>query len=268
MTPTGTAIAGDGIDGAVAFVTGAAGGIGRAVAGALAARGAVVVATDHDAVAVQALATELVDRGATTHALPLDVRDPVAVEEAVAWTEAEVGPVDILASVAGVLQHGPAVEIEPEQWRQVFAVNVDGVFHASRAVARRMVPRGRGRVVTVASNAAGVPRAGMAAYAASKAAAAAFTHCLGLEVAPHGVRCNVVCPGSTDTPMLRSLWTDEHGRETTLDGDPGQYRVGIPLRRIASPGDVAEVVLFLASEAARHVTMQDVYVDGGAALHS
>src|SRR5205085_10171905 len=107
----------------------------------------------------------------------------------------------------------------------------------------------KGGIVTVASNAAGVPRHGMAAYAASKAAAAQFTHCLGLELAPAGIRCNVVCPGSTDTGMLRSMWTPGHGPESSLDGVPEEYRVGIPLRKLAQPEDVAEAVAFLASDA-------------------
>ncbi|MQA98651.1 MAG: SDR family oxidoreductase, partial [Streptosporangiales bacterium] len=121
----------------------------------------------------------------------------------------------------------------------------------------------------VASNAGGVPRSGMAAYAASKAAAAQFTRCLGLEVGAYGIRCNIVAPGSTDTPMLRSLWPDPEdpaGAAGTIDGDPSAYRVGIPLRRIATPEDVAAAVAFLVSPHSRHITLQELYVDGGAAL--
>jgi 2,3-dihydro-2,3-dihydroxybenzoate dehydrogenase len=129
-----------------------------------------------------------------------------------------------------------------------------------------MVARRSGSIVTVASNAARVPRAGMAAYCASKAAAAMFTRCLGLEVASAGVRCNVVSPGSTDTTMLRGMWTDETGPERTLHGDPAAFRVGIPLGRIGAPDDVAEAVLYLLSDSARQITMQELCVDGGAVL--
>jgi 2,3-dihydro-2,3-dihydroxybenzoate dehydrogenase len=129
-----------------------------------------------------------------------------------------------------------------------------------------MVPRRSGAVVTVTSNAAGTARADMAAYAASKAAAAMFTKCLGLEVAGFGIRCNVVAPGSTDTPMLTSMWRDPSGRTRTVRGDPGTFRVGIPLGRVASPDDVAEAVAFLLSDRARHITMHDLTVDGGATL--
>ncbi|MGH3239893.1 MAG: SDR family oxidoreductase, partial [Spirillospora sp.] len=109
----------------------------------------------------------------------------------------------------------------------------------------------------------GVPRGGMAAYAASKAAAAHLTRCLGLEMAPHGVRCNIVSPGSTDTPMLRAL-----GAGDVIAGDAAAFRTGIPLGRIAAPADIAEAVLFLLSERARHITMHELYVDGGAALRA
>lgn len=108
----------------------------------------------------------------------------------------------------------------------------------------------------------------MAAYAASKAATAMFVRCLGLELARSGVRCNLVSPGSTDTEMQRSLWRDDAAEQRVVDGDPASYRVGIPLGRIADPEDIAEAVVFLAGDRARHITMQDLYVDGGATLRA
>jgi 2,3-dihydro-2,3-dihydroxybenzoate dehydrogenase len=251
-----------------AFVTGAAGGIGVSVAQILAERGAPVALADVDAGAVRSLAAELRAAGHVAVGYQLDVRDSEAVRDTVDKAEHELGALGTLVNVAGVLQVGRTTELSEQQWRRTFAVNVDGVFHASRAVVERMMPRRSGCIVTVASNAAGVPRHGMAAYAASKAAAAQFTRCLGLEVAEHGIRCNVVCPGSTETDMLRSMWTDEDGLRATLDGDPAAYRVGIPLRKLATPRDIAEAVAFLASDAAGHITMQDLYVDGGAALRA
>ena len=250
-----------GLAGRVAFVTGAGGGIGAAVARRLTAAGARVAATDRDGAAAHRVAADVGGLG-----LPLDVTDPDGVERAVQAAERDLGPVDVLVNVAGVLRTGPALDLDPADWSVVLAVNAGGVFHTSRAVARRMVPRRRGSIVTVASNAAGVPRTGMAAYAASKAAAVMFTKCLGLELAGHGIRCNVVAPGSTDTPMLRGMWTDGNGAAAVLAGTPAAYRVGVPLGRIGAAEDVADAVLFLASERARHVTMHDLYVDGGAAL--
>jgi 2,3-dihydro-2,3-dihydroxybenzoate dehydrogenase len=252
----------------VAFVTGGAGGIGAAVSHTFARRGLRVIVTDSNGDDARKVAAQIREAGHDALGDGLDVRDCRAVHDAVARADREAGPITVLANVAGVLQNGPALELSEEKWRATFAVNADGVFHVSRAVAAHMLPRRKGSIVTVASNAAGVPRQGMAAYAASKAAAAQFTHCLGLELAPAGIRCNVVCPGSTDTGMLRSMWTPGHGPESSLDGVPEEYRVGIPLRKLAQPEDVAEAVAFLASDAASHITMQSLYVDGGAGLHA
>lgn len=252
-------------EGATALVTGAARGIGAAVAEAFARSGARVALLDLDR-AVERRAEELAAAGAHTCALVADVADPAAVEDAVVRAEERLGPVTALANVAGILRTGPIDGLDRADLMRSFAVNAVGVFNTGRAVGARMHRRGAGSIVTVASNAAATPRTGMAAYSASKAAAAALTRSLGLELAPH-VRCNTVCPGSTDTGMLRSLRDDPAaGLGSAVDGDPRRYRLGIPLRRVAEPEDVASAVLFLASPAARHITMQSLTVDGGATL--
>jgi 2,3-dihydro-2,3-dihydroxybenzoate dehydrogenase len=255
-----------GIGGRIAAVTGAAQGIGAAVAWELARHGARVAAMDRNAEAVRKSVADMTDAGLDAADYVVDVRDSVAVDDTVARVERELGPIDILANVAGVLRLGAAVELTDDDWSSVFAVNTHGVFYLSRAVARRMAPRGRGSIVTVGSNASRVPRMQMSAYAASKAAATAFMMSLGLELAGHGVRCNVVSPGSTETPMLRGMWTDEQSAQVVLDGSLRAYRVGIPLRKLASSSDVADAVLFLASDRAGHITMHNLCVDGGAAL--
>ncbi len=252
--------------GTVALVTGAGQGIGAAVARTLAAEGMRVAVTDRDGDAADALAAELRRDGHDAIAIALDVTDGHAVEAAVELVERDAGPIRTLVNVAGVLRTGPVVDCPDADWDAIFAVNATGVFRVSREVARRMVPRGAGSIVTVASNAGGVPRSGMAAYGASKAAAAMFTQSLGLELAPHGIRCNVVAPGSTDTPMLRGMWADERGADAVIGGDLEAFKVGIPLGRIAAAQDVADAVAFLVSDRARHITMQVLYVDGGAAL--
>ncbi|KUF18028.1 2,3-dihydro-2,3-dihydroxybenzoate dehydrogenase [Streptomyces silvensis] len=266
--------------GRTALVTGAGQGIGAAVARRLAAEGAHVVATDRTSEALDAISGgpgRAADRPGTPAphdagppgtitAHVMDVTDAATVDTVVNDVERAHGPLDILVNVAGILRPGPAAELTDEDWADTFAVNTTGVFHTSRAVAARMTARGRGSIVTVGSNAAGVPRTGMAAYAASKAAAAMYTKCLGLELARSGVRCNIVAPGSTDTAMQRALWSDAAAPQRVIDGDPATFRTGIPLGRIAAPDDIAEAVLFLASDRARHITMQELYVDGGATL--
>lgn len=249
-----------------ALVTGAAQGIGEAVARALAGRGARVAGLDANDARLCAVMSDLEARGHRAAAFPADVSDGQAVERAVDRIERALGPIEMLVNVAGVLRMGQIVALSDEDWERTFAVNTRGVFHVSRAVARRMIPRRSGAIVTVGSNAAKTPRMHMAAYAASKAAVTMFTKCLGLELAEHNIRCNVVSPGSTDTPMQRALWTDDRGAQAVIAGSPAAFRLGIPLNRIATPDDVARAVLFLLSDEARHITMHDLCVDGGATL--
>ena len=252
--------------GKIAYVTGAAGGIGSAVSRALGARGVLVAAADRDTERLQLEVKELVNTGLSAAAFPVDVTSSAEVEASVAAVERELGPIDFLVNAAGVLRCGPAVALSDEDWETTFAVNAFGAFYVSRAVANRMIGRRGGAVVTVASNAAAVARSGMAAYAASKAAVTSFTKCLGLEVAEYGIRCNVVAPGSTDTEMLSALWSGGDWKRNSIDGVAESYRVGIPLGKVAVPADIADAVLFLLSDRSGHITMHSLTVDGGASL--
>lgn len=256
-----------GFENRIALLTGATGGIGAAVARLLLEAGAQVAATDLDPAALAALATQL-EAGERLRSWVLDVRDPLAVDRVVAEIEQQWGAIEFGINVAGVLSSDGVADTSDATWRQVFAVNTDGVFHVSRALARCWIPRRRGALVTVGSNAAGIPRQAMAAYAASKAAATMFTRCLGLELAPLGIRCNIVAPGSTLTPMQTGMWADADGAEQVIAGFPEQFKTGIPLRKLARPEDIANAVLFLLSEQAAHIAMTDLYVDGGAALRA
>ncbi|GGZ39732.1 2,3-dihydro-2,3-dihydroxybenzoate dehydrogenase [Streptomyces inusitatus] len=252
--------------GTLALVTGAAGGIGEAVVRLLAERGAQVAAVDLDAERIADTAARLRADGLDATGFAADVTSSSAVERLVDDVENRLGPVRHLVNAAGVLRLGQARTLSDQDWNATFAVNTTGVFHVSRAVANRMAPRRAGAIVTVASNAAGTARAEMAAYAASKAAAIAFTKCLGLEVAHLGIRCNVVAPGSTDTPMLRGMHTADTAAKASITGNPEQYRVGIPLGKVATPEDIARATAFLLSKDAGHITMHELTVDGGATL--
>ena len=133
-------------------------------------------------------------------------------------------------------------------------------------VARHMAARRAGSIVTIASNSGTTARMGLGAYPASKAGIIHAMKCLGLELAAHGVRCNIVSPGSTNTEMQRQFQSTIGSREAVLEGDPAQYRLGIPLGRMAEVEDVCDLVLFLLSDRARHITMENIVIDGGATL--
>lgn len=248
----------------VALVTGAGGGIGRAVVDSLLAEGARVAALDRDE---QSLACfEQGPSNRKVERLVVDVRDTAGIERAIEQVETTLGPIDLLANVAGILTTTRLVETSDDAWTEVFAVNVQGVFKVSRAVARRMMARRRGSIVTVSSNAAGIPRLGMGPYAASKAASTMLTKCLGLELAEFGIRCNVVAPGSTRTPMQQALLNAGATPASIIGGSLETFRPGIPLGKIAEPAEVADAVLFLMSDRASQITMAEIYVDGGASL--
>lgn len=245
-----------------ALVTGAAGGIGRRLVYRLAARGVAVVAVDRAADASK----ELRAMPGRVSIVQGDVTDQRDVERIVADAERDIGPLDYLVNAVGVLRVGGIAELSETDWEKTFSVNTTGVFLMTRAVMARMVTRRRGAIVTVSSNAARTPRASMSAYSASKAAATMLSKCAALEVAKYGIRCNIVSPGSTDTDMLRVSWEDEDRSDATIAGMPEQFKLGIPLGRIAQPDDVVDAVEFLLSDKARHITMQELTVDGGATL--
>lgn len=238
------------------LVTGAAGGIGRRVAERFVESGAQVIGLDRQAVNEQT----------SFRILCVDIADPAEVEAISSKLKAEAGGLDILVNAAGVLRLGAAEALTLEDWSSCMDVNAGGAFYLLQQWIPVFKKQRSGAIVNVASNAAHVPRVGMAAYCASKAALAALSRCIALELAPFGVRCNVVSPGSTDTPMLASMLKNPAGKETLIAGLPEQFKLGIPLGKLATPDDVADVVLYLASDHAGHVTLQDIVVDGGATL--
>ncbi|CAM5546795.1 2,3-dihydro-2,3-dihydroxybenzoate dehydrogenase OS=Stutzerimonas stutzeri OX=316 GN=CXK95_00580 PE=4 SV=1 [Stutzerimonas stutzeri] len=238
------------------WVTGAGQGIGRAVAEGFARLGGEVVGLDR--------AFPECDYGYCTHVL--DVGDAGAVRQTCAELLAPGQGIDVFASVAGILRLGAIEELSLADWDDSLRVNVSGPFYLLRELLPRFRAQGRGAVVAVSSNATRVPRMQMAAYAASKAALSSLIRTAGLELASCGVRCNLVSPGSTDTAMQRGMWADDNGRARTIAGLPEQFKLGIPLQKIATPDEVANTVLFLASDLASHITLQDIVVDGGATL--
>ncbi len=239
----------------IAVVSGAAQGIGFAISEQLQALGSRVIRLD-----------KRFDAASAEDCRPLDVSDAAAVEQIIDDIEHSIGAIDYFVSCAGILRMGSLLDSALQDWHDTFAVNTSGAFNLARSIGRHMRRRQRGVMVAVGSNAACVPRMGMGSYAASKAALTQMMKCLGLELAAAGVRCNLVAPGSTDTEMQRQLWTDASGPEQVIQGSLQAYRLGIPLQRIASPQQIAALVIFLLSDQAAHITMENIIVDGGASL--
>jgi 2,3-dihydro-2,3-dihydroxybenzoate dehydrogenase len=239
-------------------VTGAAGGIGNAVVTQLLSEGNTVTAAD--ITYPREIARVESSLPGALYRVGLDVGDSDQVDSVTRQIWETVGAVDSLVNGAGVIATGPGKDATDDDWDRQFSVNAFGVFAMCRALGPRMAANGGGSIVTVGSNAGTVPRSSMAAYAASKAAASSVTRSFGLELGRENVRCNVVCPGTTRTSMIEGLGSEE----ALVAGQPDLYKSGIPLGRIASPEDIASVVVFLSGDGARHMTLQEVVVDGGA----
>ncbi|WP_312315041.1 2,3-dihydro-2,3-dihydroxybenzoate dehydrogenase [Atlantibacter sp.] len=241
-------------DGKNVWVTGAGKGIGYATALAFHQQGATVTGLDLTFDGAYPFATERVD-----------IADAGQVA-AVCATLTARSRLDVLVNAAGILRMGATDELSQADWQQTFAVNVGGAFNVYQHVMPLFRAQRSGAIVTVASDAAHTPRMGMSAYGASKAALKSLTLTVGIELAPFGVRVNLVSPGSTDTDMQRTLWVTEDAEQRRIAGFAEQFKLGIPLGKIAKPYEIANTILFLASDQASHITLQDIVIDGGSTL--
>lgn len=252
--------------GRTALVTGAAGALGRAIAHRFAVEGARVVVSDLEPGPTAALAQTISrDTGAEVHALPMDVRDPGAVEEAARRIDDEVGACDALVVNAGVLVLGPALSLAQEQWDLAMAVNLTGAFTTATVFARHLVAAERPGTITFTSSLFGVRGgAGNAAYSASKFGLLGLSQSMAADLAPVGIRVNAVCPGQIDTEMMDRLFqTRAEAASTTPEHERAQFCRRIPLGQLGRPQDVAHAFVYLSSDASAYVTGQHLVVDGG-----
>jgi gluconate 5-dehydrogenase len=243
------------LDGRLALVTGSSAGIGLGLARGLAQAGAAVVLNGRDAAKLAATAQQLRSEGLQVHVRSFDVCDPAAVEAAVDEIESAIGPIEILVNNAGTQHRAPFHEFPAAEWDRLMRTNLDSVFHVGQAVARRMVPRKRGRIINICSVMSELGRPTIAPYTASKGAVKMLTKGMAIDLGPHGINVNGIGPGYFKTELNARLVADE-----TFSG----WLIGrTPSRRWGDVEDLAPAAVFLASDASRFVNGHVLYVDGG-----
>ena len=243
------------LTGRTALVTGAARGIGHAIAGALATAGARVVLNGRSAGPLEAAAAQLRAQGAQVDTGVFDVTDPLAVAAGVDAIERDIAPIDILVNNAGIQRRAPLDSFDDQAWRELMATNVDSVYYVGKAVARHMIQRGRGKIINIGSVQCELARPGIAPYTASKGAVKNLTKGMCADWARHGLQVNAIGPGYFATPLNQALVDDPVFDEW--------LRKRTPAGRWGRLEDLHGAAVFLASSASDFVNGQVLYVDGG-----
>ncbi len=244
-----------GLVGKTAAITGAGGGIGRALAVNFASVGVRVVLLDRSEAEAKESAREVERIGGAAHVVACDVSDPDNVAKAAAASLAAFGPADILVNNAALLRPGSLDTLSFAEWNALLSVNLTGYFLCSQAFGAQMRAKGDGAIVHVASISGSHPQGSSGAYSVSKAGIVMLSRQIAVEWGPAGVRSNVVSPGMVETPMSRAFYETPGVRE--------KRSAVVPMRRIAQPQDMADAALFLASGRASYVTGEEILVDGG-----
>ena len=245
------------------IVTGGGNGIGAAVATRFGEEGAYVAVWDIDTGAAENVAAGIRNGGGHAAVITCDITDYDAVGGAVAVTETQMGPVDVLVNNAGWDVFRPFLKTDPELWEQIIAINLRGVLHTHHAVLPGMCDRGRGRIVNVASDAARVGSSGESVYAACKAGIIGLSKTLAREHARQGITVNVVCPGPTETALLENFMAEAGNPEKLAEA----FRRAVPMGRLGQPNDLPGAIAFLASDDAAYITGQVLSVSGGLTMN-
>lgn len=253
------------VHGKVALITGAASGIGEAAAAALAREGARVALTDLDLAGAERAARDITARHGTALAFALDVTAAADWQRVVDEVLSQWGRLDILVNSAGMAFAKPLADTTLDEWRKVMGVNLDGVFLGTRQAVGVMRQAGGGSIINVASASGTRASPGASAYAASKAAVHMFSKAAALECAEAGIRINTVSPGGVKTPMweAQAFWQSLKAQTGSAEGAWQALAESVPLKRFAAPEEVAQLILYLASDESRYVTAADFRIDGG-----
>jgi 3-hydroxybutyrate dehydrogenase len=256
------------LEGRGVVVTGGGRGIGRAVARALAEKGAAVVVTARSTKEIERVAAELAADGLVAHALPCDVADEGSVAKMAERAIALLGTVDVLVNNAGIALSNPVKRLPLEEWNRILAVNATGTFLCTRAFLQGMIDRRWGRVINVASVAGLRGGRYIAAYTASKHAQVGFTRALAAEVADQGITVNAICPGYVDTPMTEYS-VSRIVEKTGLPQDEALERILAlsPQHRLIRPEEIAHVALMLCGKNGEGISGQAIAIDGGQGIH-
>jgi NAD(P)-dependent dehydrogenase (short-subunit alcohol dehydrogenase family) len=253
------------LDGKVAFVTGSATGIGRAIAARLAEEGSDVALPDVNVTEAEKTATMIRKAGRRAEVVRVDVGEFAEVDHAIHRLAAAFGKIDILVNNAGIIRLGTVADTSLKEWRDIFRVNVDGVFHCCKLAVPFMVPRNAGKIINTASWFGKVGKPHYGAYCASKFAVIGLTQSLGAEMAPHRINVNAVCPGTIVETGIRQETDSESIRQGLPTAKQREHL--IPLGRLGLPDDIARIVAFLASAESDYMTGQAINVTGGLWMH-
>jgi 2-hydroxycyclohexanecarboxyl-CoA dehydrogenase len=252
-----------GLKNRVAIVTGAAGGIGRAICRRFLDEDINIVAIDVNAAALKALGADLNADEQRFLSLAVDITDYAKVREAIEQGVAKFGKLDILVNNAGWDIAKPFLQTEPDLWDKIIAINLRGPLNLHKAALPYLIAAGGGKVVNVASDAGRVGSSGESVYSACKGGLIAFSKTIARECARDNVRVNVVCPGPTDTALLRSFVGDGEYGQKIYDG----LKRAIPLKRLGQPDDIPGLIAFLSSDDANFITGQVISVSGGLTMN-